>query len=317
MAIVDFVNIRRILGGRGDVLVGDNRNLASVGLHSIQILFMSYSGVRYLHSEPRLRLNASMQKLNLKTHSLVIELLQAIVSRGELNQATVESIEDAIISKLFLLVHSEKLELQNKLLHLLHSVVSSSASLASRQATSDEMPPQNATELSVAIIDGAVHPDQSSTPVTSSLFIQLLVDGIAVPSNRPLLHHWLDFILMTVPQFPHILTYTITPLNVCVCRQLRNSLSDISAVCLGKGGMNLDLRSHVDDAELSMLLNALERLVLIALDEADSGFQEEISPTDRSTSDGTGLLSMVSNVFLTESQSQSNEPLMTVSHYIP
>lgn len=277
---------------------------------------MSYTGVRYLHSEPRLRLNASMQKQNLKTHSLVIELLQAIVSRGELDQATVESIEEAIIAKLFLLVHSEKLELQNKLLHLLHSVVSSSASLATRQATSDIMTSQNATELPVAIDGGAVHPEHPSTPVTSSLFIQLLVDGIAVPSNRPLLHHWLDFVLMTVPQFPHILTYTISPLNVCVCRELRSSLNDISAVSLGKGRMNPGLRSHVDDAELSMLLNALERLILIALDEADSGSQEEISPTDRSTSDGTGLLSMVSNVFLTESQSQSNETLMTVSHYI-
>ena len=62
-----------------------------------------------------------------------------------------------------------------------------------------------------------------------------------------------------------------------------------------------------------MLFNAMEHLVLVALNEAGSSVPEEQNPLDKSGSDGTGLLSMVSNVFLTESQNQSSEPLMTVS----
>ena len=254
-----------------------------------------------------------MQQQNLKMHALVVEVLQAIVSRGDLNNDTIESIEAAIIAKLFLLVHSQRLELQNKLLHLLHSVISSSASLAKRQEAGALMSIQNSTEPGLDSSNEALQTGPTTTLVTNPLLIQLLVDGVSNSSNRPVLHHWLDFVLMTVPRFPHILASTISPLNACVCRQIKGSLDDISTVLSLKSGNQPNLGSYADDAGFIMLFNAMEHLVLVALNEAGSSVPEEQNPLDKSGSDGTGLLSMVSNVFLTESQNQSSEPLMTVS----
>ncbi len=70
-----------------------------------------------------------MQMLNISIQSSSIELLQAIVSREEIDHILVESIETTAIAKLYFSVHMGRLELQNKWLHLLHSVISVSTSL--------------------------------------------------------------------------------------------------------------------------------------------------------------------------------------------
>ncbi len=70
---------------------------------------------------------------NIAMQSAAIDILQSIISRGDTDLELIETTESAIIKKLFLLVHSEHLELQNKLLHLLHSVVSNSAASMTRQ----------------------------------------------------------------------------------------------------------------------------------------------------------------------------------------
>lgn len=267
-----------------------------------------------MQAEPKAHLALLMQRSNTEIQSLVIDLLQSVVSRGDLDQLTVETLESSVVSKLYALVHSQRLELQNKLLHLLHSVISSAASIEKQKVRSPDMTVQNSTESAADATLGLLHIEQPRGPPANPLLIQLLVDGIAVSPNRPLLHHWLDFVLMTVPQYPHILTSAITPLSSCICRQIRSALGDLSFVASMSNEMGQEAVSCADDAEFIMLLNALERLILINLDETDPGLTDETSPIDKQTSDGAGLLSMVSNVFLTDSVTQTSENIMTVDH---
>ena len=148
-----------------------------------------------------------MRRPNITMQSAAINILQAIISRGDCDVEIIETTESANIKKLSLLVHSERLELQNKLLHLLHSVISNSALSMSRQPSrsyggtvqfSGDRPSDRPIED-----DAPLFPQYSAM---NPLLIQCLVDGISVPPNRPILQHWLDFVLMTIPQFPHILT---------------------------------------------------------------------------------------------------------------
>ncbi|KAL5535972.1 hypothetical protein ACEPAF_4066 [Sanghuangporus sanghuang] len=265
---------------------------------------------RFLQSEPRPSLLKPMKRLNTEIHSTVIDLMQSVISRGDLDQPTIGSLESAITFKLFALVHSQRLELQNKLLHLLHSIISSSVAYSDRQrAKSPNLSLRNSTDPDSATEDGVTQPLAASAS-TNSLFVQLLIDGIATPSNRPLLHHWLDFVLLTVPQFPHVLTSAVFPLNTCACRQIRKALRDLSSV-LSTTQEPSQVKSCVDDAEFVMLLNALERLILLGLDELDSTITEETSSPDKSSADTSGLLSMVSNVFLTDSPNVAAEAPMT------
>ena len=72
------------------------------------------------------------------------------------------------------------------------------------------------------------------------------------------------------------------------------------------------MQSPIDDASFVMLLNVLERLVLLNLNEAETNFSDvENSPNDK-LQDSTGLLSIVSNVFLQDSQNQASDTYLTV-----
>ena len=252
-----------------------------------------------------------MRGLNTEIHSVVIELLQCIISRGDLDQLTIGTLEAAVTIKLFWLVHSERLELQNKLLHLLHSIISSSAGPERHRMKSPALTLQTSVESEAAVDDGHIQPLAASASI-NSLFVQLLVDGISTSSNRPLLHHWLDFVLLTVPQFPNILNPAIMPLNVCACRQLRRAVNDLSTVLSMSRESPKESQTTVDDAELVMLLNAMERLILLCLDELDS--TDELSTTDKTAAETPGLFSMVSNVFMTDAPNTTAESNMTVRY---
>ncbi|KAF8215761.1 Dopey, N-terminal-domain-containing protein [Mycena galopus ATCC 62051] len=264
--------------------------------------------LRFLSSEPKPASDAVMQPNNVLIQSTSVDLLQAVVARGEVDPVTVEVIEALVVGKLYFSIHRARLDLQNKLLHLLHSLISASTvgnSLPSGKQQGD------------GSVDGLTAPDSSQDvgarayPV-NPLLIQTLVDGIATPTNRPVLQHWLDFVLMAVPQFQPALQAVVTPLNECTCRQLLVSLGDILNVTFKDSLFTDDLTSSATDAELIMLLGGLERLVLLSLayPAESSSSEDEQAPTEKA--ENSGLLGYVSTVFSSESTQNLGEEQLTV-----
>lgn len=253
-----------------------------------------------------------MQSFNTTIQSTAIELLQVIVSRGEVEHLAVESIEAIAVGKLYFSIHMNRLDLQNKWLHLLHSVVSVTTSQleASRRAataTRDENGQENG-----GILDKGA--DSAIRYPLNPLMIQTLVDGISTRSNRPVLQHWLDFILMAVPQFQPALQAVVTPLNDCLCRQSMSALGDVLKAANQTDEYAEDFCASVTDAELVMLLNALERFILLSLAfTSEVGISEdEAAGIEKSTTEASGLLGYVSNVFTSESSSSNQTDQLTV-----
>lgn len=221
------------------------------------------------------------------------ELLQLIVTRGELENGAIEGIEAAVVGKLYLSVHTGRLDLQNKWLHLLHSVISvATANIEVARENAEENAPDTANLQDKAL-------DQSLRYSVNPLLIQTLVDGISVRSNKAVLQHWLDFVLMAVPQFQPSLQSIVAPLSDCLCRQLLATLSEVLTTASVPPTLTRDQASTVTDAEFIMLLNGLERLILLSLaytSEMDMG-DDEPSTMEKSTTESSGLLGYVSNVF--------------------
>ena len=265
-----------------------------------------------MQSECKHRRVERMGPANIIIQSTAIDLLQAIVARGDVDGLALEGIEAAVIGKLYFSVHMKRIDLQNKLLHLLHSVISATTATATRAAK----------PTTVASVDGM--PERPPSPIGSQesggqmhsvnpLLVQTLIDGIAVSSNRPVLQHWLDFILMTVPQFQHALQAVVSPLSDCVGRQLRSSLADISRVFTDKQE-DEDIQSMTTDADFTMLLNALERLIILNLKTSDTAQAEDdgIPPEKSPGGEGGGLLGMMTTVFGSETIPIVPEEQMTV-----
>jgi len=255
-----------------------------------------------------------MQPFNVTIQSNSIELLQIIVARGEIDIVLVEGIEATSIGKLYFSIHMSRLDLQNKWLHLLHSVISVSTShLESSRRIAVSKQDDNLPESSSAL-DNAV--DSIRYPV-NPLLVQTLIDGISTRTNRPVLQHWLDFILMAVPQFQPALQAVVTPLNDCLCRLLLSALGDVLRATAQSQNYIGNMTTFVTDAELIMLLNALERLILLSLaytSELDTAEDESNTMDSKAASEGVGLLGYVSNVFSSETSSNQIEQL-TVSFW--
>jgi hypothetical protein len=252
-----------------------------------------------------------MQPNNTLIQSTTIELLQTIVARGEIDPVTVEVIEAIVVGKLYFCVHRKRLDLQNKLLHLLHSLIS--ASTTSNDIGGGKPRQSDGVADSAGGADTSQDAGARAYPV-NPLLIQTLVDGIAIPTNRAVLQHWLDFVLMAVPQFQPTLQAVVTPLNECLCRQLLASLGDVLKVSSHDEVSTEDLISSATDTELIMLLGGLERLVLLSLAyPAESSSTDDESPVPDKSAENSGLLGYVSTVFSSENAPTSVEEQLTVS----
>ncbi|RDB28675.1 Protein dopey [Hypsizygus marmoreus] len=261
--------------------------------------------LRFIQSEPNQIWGATMQPINAVIQSTAVDLLQAIVARGDID-SVVDNIEGIVIQKLYFCVHLLRLDLQNKLLHLLHSLISASTAHdeASRQRERhDSSAPSSATGHDA-------EPSGRSYSV-NSLLIHALVDGIAIRTNRPVLQHWLDFILMAVPQFQPALQAVVGPLNDCLCRQLLSSLRDIHRASISGQNYAQDTPSTATDAEMIMLLNGLERMILLSLAYTSELNASEEDITEKSGTENTGLLGYVSGVFGSESVQQMPDDQLT------
>jgi hypothetical protein len=232
--------------------------------------------------------------------STSVDLLQAIISRGEVDNLTLGIVEAAVIGKLYYCIHSKRLDLQNKLLHLLHSLIS--ASLSNLNPNKPKHAQESIQDFGPRSFD--VNP----------LLIQILVDGIATPTNRPVFQHWLDFVLMSVPQFQPALEIVISPLNDCLCQQLLLALEDVRLASIKDILGAEDISSTTTDTEMIMFLNGLERLILLSLAHTSESHQseEDANVAEKTGQDSGGILGYVSNVFSSDNANATADDQLTV-----
>lgn len=235
---------------------------------------------------------------NLRIQGTVLELLQGIVARGELDSVTLETTESAIVGRLYAAVHASKLDLQNKLLHVLHSVLFATSTTSTTRKTSDS--------------DAFNRAHRSSS---NPLFVQVLIDGISRSTNRPVLQHWIDFVMMTVTQF-RSLSHAVSPLCDCICKQLRVFFTELDDMLRHKGDHKAQVRWSLSDSDVLLLLNALERLVLLSVSKSDeSSASEEESALEKVQNEtSTGILGYV---FGSDNQQHNEDDLPSVSNLSP
>ncbi|KDN49150.1 hypothetical protein RSAG8_02503, partial [Rhizoctonia solani AG-8 WAC10335] len=267
--------------------------------------------LRIIQSEPKSQLVAQMQTLNGCLHTVALDTVQSIVSRGEVDLPTLETIEATIVSKLYMSVHTDRVDLQNKLLHVLHSTifaVTSTPVLTPGTAPgSPRLAPGKFAPLPGSSIDELAASDGQPAKLPGSinpLLIQTITDGITRTSHTPILQHWIDFVLMTIPHFQQPQAQVVLPLIDCVCKQLRVALDSIQELIQARRTAGVDQMSHVTDAEVIVLLNALERLVLLATTR-----NTEPGPTEEddtaSEKESSGLFGIVTTVFNSDSHSNT------------
>jgi hypothetical protein len=265
-----------------------------------------------------------------------LDLVQSIVSRGEISAISLKTTETAVVGKLFEAVHIGRLEGQNQLLHALHTIitVSTSSSLAAARkkaaaVTSQRMDRRATTgnRLSTSSKEeketsAAVDENDTLSGNLSPLLMQTIVDGISTQTNRPILQHWIDFIMSTIPQFRGHLRPLLLPLCDAIIAQLRRLILDIH-FSLSALPTDTDLALSTSDAEIVMLISPLEKIVTLTLGQLpahSTSVRKESSASDVTAGDAsTGLFGYVSTVWGLDDQASAkarDEGIMVRCRYL-
>ncbi|SCZ93044.1 BZ3500_MvSof-1268-A1-R1_Chr6-2g08425 [Microbotryum saponariae] len=254
--------------------------------------------MRFLRAEPNPKLVPSLGPLNYHIHSVVAELLQVVMSRGEAEITGLSTIESALTSRLYLCVHRGELDLQNKLLHVLHSVVHA---VAGSNARRHRRAPSVASTTGTLIAANELSNEAQPPDMThDAMFVRVVSDGVTTQNNNAVIHHWIDFLLMTIPQFRQSLHSVLFPLIDCLVQRLRSFVGDFEGTYGVDRSELIKPLTSATDAEFTVLVNALERLLLIAIAESNAVAPDEEPKTSTAMSSdasaGTGLLGYMSGV---------------------
>lgn len=186
---------------------------------------------------------------------MAADLLQLIISRGDIDLSVLQSIESVLTVRLYLCIHRHELDLQNKLLHVLHSAVSAISNLkkkADRRSTSS----RQSIDYSIDSLGGH-----------EPLLVKVLSDAITKQRSSAVIHHWVDFLLITIQQLRGVTTSLIFPLIDAISARLAEFVDELGAT-YNTENKGKKVASDLSDADYTILLNALERLFSFALEDA-------------------------------------------------
>ena len=237
-----------------------------------------------LHVEPS-RARPSDRPLLLRIQGSSLDVLQTIVSFGDLSASNSSLLKSSLLDKLASATLSGQCTLQAKLLRLLHSTM-----LAHVPGHPTHGHPGHGRSTSLS--------EKAPPPPESEEFdrrlVQVIIDGVSAMKNRPVLQHWVDFILMSA-QYLHSRRELLQVLCDCLALQVRHTLLRLAGIYIHG---SISGARGTSDVEPIMLLSALERLAsLIGPSTAYARPEDTKSGHDG----GSGLFGLMSGVFVADS----------------
>lgn len=214
------------------------------------------------------------QPLLLRVHSAVLENLQLILAQGDVPQAALEALRQRLLSELDRAVRMNSLTLQSKMLHLLHSAMGPAPGQKGHQRYG------SLSEKRLSLDKSRPQPQDDSFAVDLT---ETVVIAISTRRNRPVLQHWIDFLLMS-SAFLGPRRASLLRLNAAVASEIRDA-----------GAESTDKGKPDGEGETLMLLTGLDR-VLFLLGQGSSSSKHD----ERSGQESSGMFAGLVSTFIVE-----------------
>lgn len=250
-----------------------------------------------------------MLNLNEEIHMVAADFLHFIISKiDHVDTSLLAMIHKTVINKMLYCINNSRLDLQSRLLHLLHATIlmgttptkkPTSVGQGSNSMTRDG--PISTFEHSSASsqANGDSHESLFRVVGSSPLFVKTVFDALSVPSNRPILQHWMDFLMLALPFLTNYFRRVLLPVIQCLCDQILRSRAFLLEAYADKAP-NVTGNPNLTDQDLMIFLTGLERMLTFSLSEARLG-EEVDSVHKQEWSDGLrGTHGLVANVLGTE-----------------
>ncbi|KAG9286705.1 hypothetical protein G9A89_012255 [Geosiphon pyriformis] len=277
-------------------------------------LFIRVS-LRYIETEMP-EVLSSMSTLNEYIQIHATDLLNILLTRPELVDADlVLMIHDVVLRKMLYSIRTKRLDLQARLLHLLFSTIiiigsssktnpvthhrpsSPASSIISKRSpliepTISEIAPSSQQFLS----DRIPRKDEKEafgnhravrTPRICPSLIKVLIQALSLPSNRPLIQQWMDFILNSLPYFRQSFNTILIPLLQCMCEQLiiwKEEMEKHHEKSLATGiidSTRTGFHTTGSDWNINIMLAGLEKTIIFCLQDGISNSMDDLdNPID-------------------------------------
>ncbi|KAL7419677.1 hypothetical protein Q5752_005591 [Cryptotrichosporon argae] len=245
---------------------------------------------RLVAAETRRRAGkASAGPRDKRVQAASLALLELLVSFDDMSKDNTAVIRECLLDKLEASTRNAHLDLQNSMLRLLHAAIAATA----------DRPKGHRTSASLSTLSEKAPPNEHP-PEFDIHLLRVCVNGLSVPTNRPVLQHWIDFVLMLSPYLerrPHLM------LDLCDCasEQLRVVMRTLRDVYDDE---NLrEQACDLTDAEPVMLLSCIERIASLLVGRAPGRRSEDAL---RAVNDeGKGILGYLPTVFAVEAPQDS------------
>ncbi|KAF9924707.1 hypothetical protein FBU30_005377 [Linnemannia zychae] len=268
------------------------------------------SALRFIESEPTSDFK-SMMNLNEEIHMVAADFLHFIISKiDHVDTNLLAMIHKTVINKMLYCINHGRLDLQSRLLHLLHATILMGTSPI-KKPTSNSSASHNGSlvrDSSMSAFEGATGHNQSTHDPnenlfrvvgSSPLFVKTVFDALSVPTNRPILQHWMDFLMLALPFLTNYFRKVLLPVIQCLCDQILRSRASLIEAYTSNDRAATGVPS-LTDQDLMIFLTGLERLLTFSLAEARLG-EEVDSVHKQEWSDGLrGTQGLVANVLSIE-----------------
>ncbi|KAI8375993.1 Dopey, N-terminal-domain-containing protein [Radiomyces spectabilis] len=332
--------------------------------------------LRFLGSEPMERQQQSMLKPIRSIQLHAAELLYSIISKLEhVDMKITQLMQESVLQKLLFCIATGNLELQQKLLHLLHATMSITAAgaLGPKDTTTARGNRHNRRLSSVDQTHSDTmerfatnewmhrsHPNQLHTEAvllaraTAGIYVKCATDALMMASNRPMLQHWIDFVLATLPLIRAGFRSMMAPILIAVCEQIMVCQTTVRLMMHGdhteSQGSSTDpftipttaaptynhkptdsplirdqpATSGNAENDLVMFLYCLEKMVMFSLN--DRSISDEWYPGNQEegthlcvpiVDDHSALKGLVQMVYNDESSSSNASPRDTILFHLP
>ncbi|KAI8985936.1 Dopey, N-terminal-domain-containing protein [Pilobolus umbonatus] len=223
--------------------------------------------IRFLETEPNKTASATSTASIQIIQIHVADLLYLIISKLDyVNMKLVQLIQTSALYKLLYCIHVHNLELQQKLLHLIHATLAISSATAQqkekghRRGSSIDSSVDNE---SISGINVSKNDAILLMQASSDILVKCAIDALSLPENRSLLQHWMDFLLAALPYLKHAFRQMIIPLIMCVCHQISEK-SQSTAIVIHE---NPTACFSYAENDMMIFLTGLEKLLMFGLTE--------------------------------------------------
>ncbi|KAF7726823.1 hypothetical protein EC973_008424 [Apophysomyces ossiformis] len=255
--------------------------------------------LRFLQSVPCEKHYETMIKT---VHSIQLhaaDLLYLIISKLDVvDMKITELMQEGVLHKSLFCIATGDLDLQQKLLHLLHATMAITAASALGQAsTSSTESHRRKNSLDQAANDSISEFASSNVPrvaelaeeasdlarSTSGLYVKCVTDALTSTGNHPILQHWMDFCIATLPHVRGGFRQIVVPLLICVCQRITLCHTTVRLLMHGDAsqsdGTNAALPCIQErgaimggpERDILTYLNGLEKILMFCLTERSLG----------------------------------------------